>query len=440
MNRIRNKKTRFWKLQSQVSNNQQLREAAQGTSLRIFSVVINLATGILLARMLGDEDFGTYLTYIAIGGMISSISSFGLSTLLAREIASARGNQDWARLKPIAILIRAALTLLLLSLIIAFVSGYFLVGIAIAFALANNVLGVASHVFIGFERVLTTQWVNSVIRPIFIVFSVLVAGTASLLTIEFTLAIQAISAILAAIVLWLLWNNNSMAVPRRTELATLHRYKEVVASGATVAVAQVLINGMTQIDILIVAAFREPNEVAWYYAASRAAMIASFFFGSVTKLAEPKLIRLYSSGEMTEVRQLASSTTAIGVVATLLAVIAAFLLSRPYLNLYGPEYVSALPTMIVLLLGQLALSTTGPAQPMLRAMKLESSILLYAGIGVALGTTISIVLIGPLGLIGVAIGSSLQFATFGYLQALRSQKSAKVPTTIWSYGRIGARK
>lgn len=410
-------------------------DSAHGTALRLFSVGANMAIAIVSARLLGDESFGTYVSYLAIGGLLATATSMGLPTLLAREIAICRGSGEGAQLRPISQLILALHGLLLLAILVAAVIGNLPAAWILAFAFATNVFAVAMHVFIGFERVLLSQWLGSVLRPMLLLGGFVGVAFFATLSIGAAMWVQVASALIAAAALWLVWlaQKASMRIETaRKEGGQRVTYVGSLATGGKFAIAQLAINGMTQVDILILTALRPAEEVAWYYAAARAAMVVSFFFSSVSKMAEPKLVRLWAAGDKREMRSLATSTAQLGFGMTCLAMILALALGRFYLDIFGEEYRSAFTAMMILIVGQLALSFFGPAQPVLRAARSDNRILIYAVSSVVVGSGIAFALIGPFGMNGVAIGMAVQFGLFGLLLARRAHKETGIaPWLAW---------
>lgn len=408
-------------------------DSVHGTALRLFSVGINLIIGIICARLLGEIGFGQYVSYLAIGGVIASITSIGLPTVLAREIAAGRGVGDLSRLPAIAQTILAAQFLLIVAILTMAMLGFLSATYALLFALGTNLLGVVSHVFMGVERVLTSQWIASVFRPLLAIAAFLLLACISMLSVRNAFLVQAATAAISAGVLCLMWRSAWLRDAPRLFLAhcRFSEYSSVIRTGLTFAGAQVLINAMTQIDILILTALRSPEDVALYYSAARAALVVSFFFGSVSKLAEPKLVRLIAGGKIAEARNLARSTSLLGLGMTVVAVALAALLGRFYLGLYGDVFLAALPVMFIMMAGQVGLAMTGPAQPILRASRSDGSIVMFAGIAVVVGAGVTVALLFPLGILGAAIGTSIQFTLFGWLLSRAAERETGIATPVW---------
>jgi O-antigen/teichoic acid export membrane protein len=302
----------------------------------------------------------------------------------------------------------------------------------LGFAFANNVLSVIMHVFIGFERVLLSQWVGSVLRPILLVAGFFGLALLASLSVGGAMMIQIGAALICALSLWLIWLANGAMMRVKQNDGHKPSYSDYTVSlvtGWKFAVAQLAIMGMTQVDILILTATRTAEEVAWYFAAARAALVASFFFSSVTKMAEPKLVRLFAAQDQDEMRGLATSTARLGLGMTLIATILSFVAGGFYLDLFGEGYRNAYPAMIVLMAGLLARSFFGPAEAVLRASRSDTGILVYAVLSLGVGSALAYALSMQFGMIGVATGMAVQFVLFGLLLSRKAFLETGISTT-----------
>lgn len=390
------------------------------------------------ARLLGTEAFGTYVSYLAMATLVATGISAGLPTLLAREIAIARGTGGDAHLRPLAQLILAVhglvLTALLGFALFASLPALWILG----FAFANNVLAVVMHVFIGFERVLLSQWVGSVLRPLLLLAGFLIVACIGTLSVGVAMMLQIGAALICAAALGFVWLANRAAISLQQiakSTPVLVDYSSALWTGGKFAFAQLAIMGMTQVDILILTATRSTEEVAWYFAAARAALVVSFFFSSVTKLAEPKLVRLHAANAINDMRSLAISTAWLGFGTTVAAFVIASLVGGFYFDLFGEDYRNAYPAMVILMCGLLARSFFGPAEAVMRASRSDNRVLVYAVISLSVGATIAYSLVLSLGMTGVAIGMAVQFGLFGFLLSRRALAETGIKTTIIGSGR-----
>ena len=85
-----------------------------------------------------------------------------------------------------------------------------------------------------------------------------------------------------------------------------------------------------------------------------------------------------------------------------------------YLSLYGPDFGSAYPVMVVLCIAFVVFSAAGPAQMVLRANRLDQIALWAMVAAVTLNIILSVALVGSLGALGVALATAIQFTLMGW--------------------------
>jgi O-antigen/teichoic acid export membrane protein len=413
--------------------NKQLVDGVHAAALRLITTGTTLTLGILIAQVLGAESFGSYISLMAFAGILATITSIGFPTVLARELAASRGDGDRRALRPLVQAMLASHALLAVAVAVAFAFGAMNIGVVLAFALMANALGVIVHLFMGYEKVLTASWVGGAIRPGFVLIVFFGFSAMGMASVSVAVLAQAAGAAMAAALLLFLWRGVDLvdAAKRTLRRSSLLEHRRVFVMGLTFSGTQLLTGAMTQLDILILTLLMDPAEVGYYYAAARAALVVSFFFGSVSKLVEPKLIRMIASGARGETESLIRSTSLIGFLMTLIGAGFAVFLAPYYLSFYGDDFVSAVPVLVVMMVGLIAISVFGPAEPILRAMRADGILLMLSGIAVSAGGALTLALVPVLGLLGAAIGTSVQFALFGFLLARHVKRGTGFDSTVW---------
>ncbi len=419
---------------AQAVTSKQLQRALQGTGLRLFSVGINMVIAVLAARLLGHEGFGEYIVICAGAALLATVLSVGMPTLLSREIAILRGNRSGVDLPPIFHVCFATHIGITLAIGVAAILGMQSLTLMLLFSLSIYALSLGTNIYSGVERVLAAQWITTVICPLFLIVGFIFLNFIGLITVRTAILLQALVALAGVAILLLLWRGPVV----RSKLHMLwtkrsfSSYIRLSKVGVTFALSQVMINGMTQIDLLLLRWLRSPEEVAWYYAAARAAFVVSFFFGAITKLAEPQLVRLVASKESSQVKRVVADTALLGLGMSVVAAICAILLARPYLHLFGESYLKAFPAMVILTIGMLVSSAMGPAEALLRAARADVNIMLFAGIALLAGLATALALIPMIGMLGAAISTATQFIVFMALQARAATIKTGFNPTFWN--------
>lgn len=410
---------------------------SHATVLKIISTLATLAFGILGARLMGAETFGVYVSIFAVTGLVSVATSVGLPALLARELAASRGSGDRSGLKPLVQGLAVINGLLFAALIVCGLIGAWMAVLVVVFCLLGNLTGLLGSLFVAHERVILASWVGNVLRPSAALMALLVLGGIATPSFLVPLMAQIIGVVAAGAVLLLLWRGEPLSNAARAFSVAWwsDEHPVIVKAGLIFAGTQLLINLTTQVDILILTALASSEDVAYYYAAVRAALVVGFFFGTAGLLAEPSLTRLHAAKERNEVQTLAARTAITGFLVTIVAVVFGVVLAPWYLDLYGPSFAVAFPSFCIFVGGIVARSLFGPAEPMLRAVRAERSLMWITAGVLVFNVVVTLALVPWFGITGAAIGSGLQFAVYGYLMASAVTRQSGYHTNIFSIAR-----
>lgn len=410
--------------------------AAHATALRLASALLSLAFGMVAARLLGVETFGGYVSLMAIAGLVTVASSVGMPTLIVREVAAARGSIGTARLRP---LIDGCVFILLLLGVAAVLSGFWSgldIGLVLAFVCLSNGASFLGALHAGFERVLFASWIDGVVRPVCALVALVALVWSGLVSAQAAVAGQIIGVVLAACAFLYFIDLHRASQTVRSIHSQRRRLTDhwgMAKTGALIAGTQLLINATTQIDILILTAMTGPADVAHYYAAARAAIVVSFFFGSCGALAEPRLTRLYASGDMESFKRLINSTALLGVWMTVLAALGALIVAPYYFEMYGPTFSDASTALLILVFGLVAWSLFGPALIALRAVRQDKKLLAATVLAVASNIGLSLLLVPAFGMNGAAVGTAAQFIVFGCALALFLTRTTSLRTDVFQF-------
>lgn len=402
---------------------QQIMKSGVGTGFRLASVGMGMLFAILAARIVGADEFGRYVSLLAIATLSATALTVGFPQLLAREIATARGRPA-SDIPPDAIPKYGAMRDLIVALAIILTTVVILTWLLLewhqalvaTFAVLTVLCAFLGATVTGYERVLRGAMTTDVVKPGIALLGLVILGATVMATAPHIFAAQIAGASVAAVVLIAIIGLDPfrrflhLRLPAPTLSST---HFSILKTGFLLAGTQLLIGATTQVDILILTALEEPAQVSYYFAAARAALVVSFFFGINAAFAEPTLTRLIAQGDRPAVEQLAIRTARSGLGATLLAVIGAIVMGRIYLDWYGPNFSQAYPSLLVMLFGLTIWSVFGPTQVLARAARLDRELLIITFGSVLINVAISLFLVPRLGLIGAAIGTSCQFSIYG---------------------------
>jgi O-antigen/teichoic acid export membrane protein len=125
---------------------------------------------------------------------------------------------------------------------------------------------------------------------------------------------------------------------------------------------------LTSTDILVLKQFRPAQEIAHYYAAAKTLALVSIIYFAVAAAAAHRFTSLHVAGDHAGLKAFASGTVLWIFWPSMAATLVILALGRPVLMLFGPDFAAGYPVMAILAVGQLARATIGPAERLLNML------------------------------------------------------------------------
>ena len=76
-----------------------MRGGLASIAIKVFGLGFSLLTAVVLARVLGPEQYGIYSYVLAIVSILAIPAMFGLPSLVVRETAKAEVKQEWGKMR-----------------------------------------------------------------------------------------------------------------------------------------------------------------------------------------------------------------------------------------------------------------------------------------------------------------------------------------------------
>jgi O-antigen/teichoic acid export membrane protein len=160
-------------------------------------------------------------------------------------------------------------------------------------------------------------------------------------------------------------------------------------------------------DIVMVGIFLTPEDVAHYFAATRVAMVASFFLASVGALAGPNLAALHAQGKTRDMQELLAGVTPWITVPALVVTVLLAIAGWPLLRLFGPGFEAGYVALVLLAAGHLVASANGPAALILNMTGHQDWAGLTYGGAALTNIALNALLIPRFGIAGAALATAL---------------------------------
>lgn len=339
---------------------------------RILGAGASFGFQILLARLLSLEDYGSYIYIMAWVGMIAGFSNLGFSASVIRFIPEYINKKQFSKLKGV----------LKTGLGITFLSSIFfaLLGLCIVLLLPNTTInqdGIFSTYGYGFllipvfallqlnssiekgkKRMFMGFGPSLLFKPILIVIFLLIGWLLNRqLDAETALLYTLIALIL--IVGYQLFQIKTGLPQQYKKVKPLYKIKEWFKISLPLLMASGFLMILNRTDVIMLGIFSSKEQVGIYNVAFRVAILTSFVLMAVNAIAAPTISELYHQGKQKALQQYARKVAHLIFWPTIVISIGLVLASGFILHLFGSEFVSARPLLIILLIGQLISASVG---------------------------------------------------------------------------------
>ncbi|MQW87489.1 oligosaccharide flippase family protein [Sinorhizobium saheli] len=403
-------------------------------AIRILSAAIAFVSQIVLARLVGEFEYGVFIFVWVLAVLFGNLSCLGLHAAIIRFLPEYHTAAALPEIRGLTTTARIFAIVSATALAAVGGAGLWLFGSAIeSYYLVPLYLGLITLPMIALGDVMegtarAHSWAIAamsptyIVRPLLILAFMLLATTSGLphnATTAMTAALAATYVTTLAQFLAMVSRLGAHYVrgPMKVELGRWLR----------VSVPIFLVDGfgflLTNSDVVIVGLYLKPADVAIYFAAAKTMALVHFVMFAVKAAAGPRFSAAMAVNDRQQLAQIAIESARWSFWPSLVMGGAVLAAGRLLLSLFGPAFTAGAPLMAILLAGILAKAFVGPAETLLTmAGRQKLCVLLYAaalGANIALNVTL-IPLFGLTGAAAATAGAMLAEAAILYLAVRRT--------------------
>jgi O-antigen/teichoic acid export membrane protein len=391
--------------------------AGKAFLVRVASAFLALVSQVLLARWMGEFQFGVFIYVWTWVLMIGAMSDAGLSSAARRFIPEYTGLKSYDRLRGflsgsrwlafgIATAIGAAG-----ALGVWLLSPWFKHYEVIPLYLACATIPIYGLVQVQAGIAQAYDWQNLALMPFYIwrQLALTVAMGAAYL---FGFATDAVTAMMVAVAtVWLVTIGQLVVLDRRLQKKVRggkKRYEPGVwiATSLPIFVVETFYLLLTYVDIIALERLGSPDQVAVYYAAARILAIVAFVYFAISAATTHKFTQYHVRGDRKRLAEFFAQTIRWTFWPSLAACAGILAFGYPLLSLFGTNYTAGYGVMFILAAGMLSRAAVGPAERLLNMLGERKPCAAIYALAFAINLVLCIVLIPRLGIEGAGIATS----------------------------------
>ncbi len=416
----------------------QIATAMTGTFvLTLASKLLMFGTTVLLARLMGPQNYGVYASAVAVVALVSVPASLGLPILLVREVATYRAREAWGLMK--GLLLRSNQSAFLVSVFVMIILygvqqqfgarfGFDASILWATFALLPLTLlgAMRMHALRGLHHIVLGQVPETLVMPGVFIVAVLILGALAPAHLTLLEALVArVVAVASAFVIGTIFLFAKLPGELRCITPEYRMAQWVRSAGPLMWVGAMSVITM-QTDVVMLAALRGPTDAGIYQVAARAAELVAFVSAISNVTLQPTLARLYTQGDLAKLKQVARMAARIMFGSALLAAVVFISAGSELLKLfYGVAYTSGAVALGILSAGWALVALTGPAREALIMTGGEKAAAISISVAAVLNVVLNLLLIPRLGVSGAALATALSLIAchIGYAIGVRRRLS-----------------
>lgn len=414
----------------------------QSMLIRILNALLSLGVAVLLARLLGPDEYGKYAILLSLATILGIPFKAGLPRTMARDIAVSRTKNDEGSIRVI-IKLGSQVFILLIPLIILVSVGMWLIGFEVAgvtfgvmFAgvLAPILAADANRMAVmqGLGSAIRSQVPDMLIRPlgtaVIVVALMLLVGTTSA---EIGLIAYAASTLLGFLVGALMVRRDLGKLPQKSPTESFSKTGFLFSVGTmSLLGASTTITG--NVDMLLLNHFGAYDGAGHYKVAMAGLAVVVLGGNAVSAVAFTRLAETVPTGDKKKIAAHSDQALKWSILFTGGASLLILLLGKPVIGLlFGARYSDAWLILVILSIGFTIafMFGQGPDIASLSGSQVPAAFCIVLGIATTIG--ISFATINSLGIIAIALGSMIGTITRYALVAAVIRLTIGVDITIF---------
>lgn len=397
-----------------------MRSSLISITIKLIGIGFSLMTGIVLARVLGPEQYGIYSYVLAIVSILAIPAMFGLPSLIVRETAKSEVSQRWGLIRGLwywanSITVSLSIIIALIAMAMLWLSRDSFTQLqlmtfawGIAFIPLSSLAALRGASLRGLKKVIQGQLPEQVLKPLFfivILISVSLLGNTKV-TAQNAMMFNALSAGIAFIFgAWLLLRESPKQFKRVTK-----EYDSKAWIGSVIPLAMIagLDIVVTQTDIIMLGFLSTATEVGVYRVAVQGAMLVTIGISATNMVMAPYLSKFSANYDMVKMKSIATQSARISFFIAFFSTLFFGFFGKELITLvFGESYITAYLPLFILAISQSINAGVGAGGVILNMNGYEKSTMFILFISALINVILNFIFIPLWGIVGAALATAI---------------------------------
>ncbi len=345
--------------------------------IKASAAVLMFASQVMPAWCLGIDQFGDFQYLCSVLVVLGFVVAWGTDRYCLKEFSLGRREQTTSKVADNSSdhksgnILFAAYAIIVINTVLACVAlplylhynmeggmTKSLLAVCLFLLFFRTIAQVTASITKGLDRVIESELVFSVLRPLLFVFPMAVFYlTATSISLDAVMLLFAFSFLVVSVVLWIVNAKTNPDLKLKPQLKEIPVVYKLSFFFFLVGVGLPL---MANINTIELGNIRSSKEVALFAAAAKLVGLVLLALVSANLLIAPKLSPLFYNGEISEMRNLIRSNNAFVLTLTGIPVVLIVLCAEQALGVFGAKYIAAAPLLRTLVIGQAFSVLCGP--------------------------------------------------------------------------------
>ncbi|NJK57584.1 MAG: flippase [Pleurocapsa sp. SU_5_0] len=423
----------------------QLGQKIIGTfGLKIAYVGLTFITSAILARILGANNYGTYVYVITCVSILQIPACLGISSLLVREIAAYQAKSRFGLMT--GLLRWANQIVLFVSLSLAILAVFFVKYLDLGWSnQMQNVFYVAlislplsslttvrQGAMEGLNQVLKGQVAETLVQPVLflILISILYGLFQEAPNVTWIMTTRVLTVAVAFFIGTQLLRKTLVRIKYKPEIIEydIDNWLSSVLPFLLINAVYVIYN---KTDALMLGAMRGTEDVGIYYINDRISDLILFIVTAVNTSVTATIVSLHVKKDRINLQKLVTKASKVNIIIALPITLILIIFGKYILSIFGAEFISGYMALVISCLGKLFIVCLGLTAVLLSMTGYENYIAKIVGFSSIINVILNYILIPLWGIIGAALATVVSIVICNIYLAIMVYKKLKLnPTCI----------